>query len=144
MRPIGSLDAALAGIATFWRLSILVLPLIGLGLVISAGASSVRAAVIAFLSAVLVLATLEGASGLAHAQDLNALSLTAVYLRGVLSFVATDWLDPVSPVAYLADLARNVAGGAASRDLRHARGSSSSRADGRLRPSRSRRAERGP
>jgi ABC-type transport system involved in multi-copper enzyme maturation permease subunit len=111
-RPIGDLDTALGGAASFWRLSILVLPMIGLGLVISAGARTVRAAVIVFLSVVLGLATLEGASAWLQAQDPNELSLMAVYLRGLLSR-ATDWLEPVSPVAYLADLARTVDAGAA-------------------------------
>jgi hypothetical protein len=59
---------------------------------------------------VLVLAAVEGASAWLDAQDLNELSLTAIYLRGILSR-AEELLRPVSPVAYLADLARNVAGG---------------------------------
>jgi ABC-type transport system involved in multi-copper enzyme maturation permease subunit len=112
VRPVGDLDTALGGAASFWRLSVLVLPMIGLGLVISAGAGSVRSAVIVFLSVVLALATLEGASAWLDAQDPSELSLMAVYLRGLLSR-ATDWLDPVSPVAYLAEVAHNVAGGAA-------------------------------
>jgi ABC-type transport system involved in multi-copper enzyme maturation permease subunit len=120
-RPVGDLDGAFGGLATFWRLSILVLPMIGLGLVISAGAPSVRAAVIAFLSVVLVLAAVEGASAWLDAQDPNELSLTAIYLRGILSR-AEELLRPVSPVAYLADLARNVAGGTAPASFREVTG----------------------
>jgi ABC-type transport system involved in multi-copper enzyme maturation permease subunit len=120
-RPIGDVDTAFGGAATFWRLSVLVLPMIGLGLVISAGAPNVRAAVVAFLSVVLSLAALEGASAWLEAQDLNELSLTAVYLRGILSR-ATEWLHPISPIAYLADLARNVTGGTAPASFREVTG----------------------
>jgi ABC-type transport system involved in multi-copper enzyme maturation permease subunit len=112
LRPIGGEASAIAGLAAYWRLSILILPMIGLGLLISACVSTVRMAVIAFLLVVLLLSGLAGATLWLNAQDPNDLTLAALYARGILTIVS-DWLSQISPVSYASDLVRFAAEGGA-------------------------------
>jgi hypothetical protein len=109
LHPIGDAASATGGLALFGRAALLVLPTIGLGLLVSALAPTVRFAVIAFLCLFLALSGLEAAVAWLNAQDPHHLSLAAVYTRGILS-LASDWLRPVSPASYVADVARFAGG----------------------------------
>lgn len=95
---IGWADALSAG----W-MPLHALPLLALGLLVSAFARTVRGAVIAYLASVVVLCLIEIALGLLRAQPPEALSLGATYLRASLERVGAV-LEPVSAVAKLADL----------------------------------------
>lgn len=106
VRPLGS---GLSVSGAFWRLSPLVLPMIALGLVVGAAASTVRAGVITFLALALCLSAVEIVALWLDAQDPNGLSLAALYSRRVLATVV-GWISPVSPAAYLADLAKAAGG----------------------------------
>ncbi|MBD9625052.1 ABC transporter permease subunit [Ensifer sp. ENS06] len=92
---------SLAGSVTF------VLPLMGLGLLISAWTSSVRSAVVSYLSVVLLLAVYEALLGLLRNMTADEMSLFALYLRALLGGIA-PFLHGLSPVAGVALLIQAV------------------------------------
>ena len=102
VRPVG--DAwLLHSIVSYWYLSLLILPMIGLGVAVSALVSTVRGAVVTFVVVCLALGLVEGFTLWLNGQDANDLSLPVLYVRQTLD-VVTGWLSIVSPVAYIADL----------------------------------------
>ncbi len=93
--------ASLAGSVVF------VLPLMGLGLLVSAWAASVRGAVVAYLSLVLLLGVHEALIGLLRSMGADEMSLFALYLRAMLESVAPV-IHALSPVAGIALLVQGV------------------------------------
>jgi len=81
----------------------LVLPLMGLGLLISAWAGSVRSAVVTYLSLVSLLAVYEALLGLLRSMTADEMSLFALYLRAALEGAApvVHGLSPVAGVGLL-------------------------------------------
>lgn len=80
------------------------LPLLALGLIVSALVRSVRMAVVVFLSIVTVLALIEVGTFLLESRPPDQLSLAELYIRSGLDG-ASRILDPASAVARLADVA---------------------------------------
>lgn len=117
IQPGQDVASVVSSASAYWRLSVLVTPMIGLGLLVSALSQTVRGSVIAFLLVVLALAALEGSAAWLRAQDPNDLSLATIYVRGVLGQVS-DWLALFSPVSRAADLARFAAGNPAPSSAR--------------------------
>ncbi|WDZ79068.1 ABC transporter permease subunit (plasmid) [Ensifer adhaerens] len=76
----------------------LVLPIMGLGLLVSASAGSVRSAVVVYLSVVSLLAVYEALLGLLRTMGSDEMSLFALYLRAALEGVAPV-IHALSPVA---------------------------------------------
>jgi hypothetical protein len=108
VRPVGGgLEAG--QVAEFWAKSLLVLPSIGLGLLLSAQMGTVRGAILSFLAAFTLLGALEAAHLWLSAKDPNDLTLAVLYVRRAVA-AATDLLAPVSPVAYLLDALRPAPG----------------------------------
>lgn len=103
-QPLGAGVVGLADAAAIGRMPLHALPLMALGLLVSAWARSVRGAVVAYLAIVVILALFEIVLGLLTARQPQELSLAAAYLRSVMSVAATV-VDPVSAVSRLADLA---------------------------------------
>ncbi len=99
---IGLSDALAAG-----RLPLHALPVLALGLLVSAWARSVRGAVIVYLGIVIVLALFEIVLAALGGTPPENMTLTALYLHRMMEGVAV-FLAPVSPVARLADLARGL------------------------------------
>lgn len=97
-QPLGagiiSLDAffSLAGSVVF------VLPVMGLGLLVSAWAGTVRGAVVAYLSLVAVMAVYEATLGVLRSMTADEMSLSALYLRAALEGAA-PLIHILSPVA---------------------------------------------
>lgn len=77
---------------------IFVLPVMGLGLLVSAWAGSVRGAVVAYLSLVSVMAVYEAMLGLLRGMTADEMSLFALYLRAGLESTAPP-VHVLSPVA---------------------------------------------
>lgn len=82
---------------------VFVLPLMGLGLLVSAWAGSVRSAVVAYLSLASLLGVHEALLGLLRSMSADEMSLFALYLRALLESVAPviHGLSPVAGIALL-------------------------------------------
>jgi len=104
-RPLGTAVIDLFALGSLWRMAPLVLPLMGLGLLISAGVASVRLAVTAYLLVLGVLGGIEVAAAWLGAQSPETMALASLHVRAVLDAVR-DWVAWVSPLAYAADLPR--------------------------------------
>jgi ABC-type transport system involved in multi-copper enzyme maturation permease subunit len=108
-QPLGAGVIGLNEALAIGRLPLHALPLLALGLFVSAWARSVRGAIVVYLAVVLVLGvfavTLRTLAGTPPEQ----LTLAAVYLRGAMQGAST-LLDPLSPVARLMDLVAAVSG----------------------------------
>lgn len=104
VRPVGGgLEAG--QVALFWSKAALVLPGIGLGLLFSALARTVRGAILCFLAAIALLGGVEAAHLWLSARDPNDLSLAVLYARRAVA-AASAVLAPVSPASYLIDALR--------------------------------------
>lgn len=77
------------------------LPLMGLGLLVSAWARTVRAAVVGFVALAGLLAAFETTHGYLQLRPVDDLSLTALYLRAILE-TAEPLVRPVSAMSQLA------------------------------------------
>lgn len=83
------------------------LPVLALGLLVSAWARSVRGAVVAYLAIVVALGLFEIVLGMLMARQPQELGLAAAYLRSTMDAASTV-IGPVSAVARLADLTRGL------------------------------------
>jgi ABC-type transport system involved in multi-copper enzyme maturation permease subunit len=102
-QPLG---AGLIHLSVFFSLGgsvIFVLPVMGLGLLVSAWAGSVRGAVVAYLSLVSATAVYEATLGLLRGMTADEMSLFALYLRAGLENTAplVHVLSPVAGVGLL-------------------------------------------
>lgn len=104
-QPLGAGVIEAADVARAALLPVHALPLIALGLLAGARAGTVRGAVAAYLGIVLALGLVAGAAAWLAAQPPQTMGLAALRLRALLEIAAAA-LDPVSPVARLADAAR--------------------------------------
>lgn len=102
-QPIGYGVIDLATVRSAGTMPVHALPLMAFALLVSAGARTVRGAVVAYLSAVLVLAGFDAGVGILRSIPPEDLSLAATYLRAGLE-TAAGLVDPVSPTARLAEL----------------------------------------
>jgi ABC-type transport system involved in multi-copper enzyme maturation permease subunit len=94
-----------ADLSDYERVFILVTPVVGTGLLISAITRTVRTSVIIFLVVVLALLTAEGAYRWLALQPASQLSLALLYVREWLAAL-TRSLTWISPVSYLLQLFR--------------------------------------
>ena len=103
-QPLGAGVIGVGDALATWRMSVSALPILALGLLVSAWTRSVRMAVVLYLSVATLLAAIEAGTFILNAQPPDQLSLAEAYLRRGLQSV-TIVLDPISAVARLADLA---------------------------------------
>ncbi|HEX2017573.1 MAG TPA: ABC transporter permease subunit [Aurantimonas sp.] len=89
------------------RMPVHALPVLALGLLVSAWARTVRGAVLAYLTLVVLLGVFEAVLGLLAARPPQELSLAAGYLRSAMQAVS-PLIEPLSPVAPLANLVRSM------------------------------------
>lgn len=104
-RPLGTAVVDAGGLAGLWLTAPLVLPLMGLGLLISACLGGVRLAVTAYILALGFLGAIEAATAWLNLQSPETMALSALYIRSALN-AAGEWLFWLSPLAYLGDLFR--------------------------------------
>jgi hypothetical protein len=104
-RPLGSTLVDGAWLLSLWCVAPMVLPLLGLGLLVSAAFAGVRPAVTAYLLVLGMLGALEAAKQWLAAQNPAEMALAALHLRSMLDAVH-GWLAWLSPLAYAGDLAR--------------------------------------
>ncbi|MDZ4392608.1 ABC transporter permease subunit [Cypionkella sp.] len=102
-QPLGAGVIGLADTLPIGQMPIFVLPLLALGLLISAWARSVRSAVVGFLVLVGLLAIYEATLAVMTTLPAADMSLSSLYLRAGLESVAPV-LHPVSAVGALAGL----------------------------------------
>ena len=88
---------------------IFILPLMAIGLLVSAWARSVRGAVLFYLVAVVAMAGFELLLGFLKAEDLANMSLSSLYLRSGLETVE-PYLTPISPIGQIAEMVRSLQG----------------------------------
>ena len=112
-QPLGAGVIAIADALAVTRLWVFALPVLALGLLVSAWAGTVRGAVVAYLVVAGVLCLYEVTIGYLDAMPVEQMSLSMVYLRATLETVGTV-LRPLSPVAWLADLVRGMSSQAAA------------------------------
>lgn len=104
-QPLGAGVTSIGDTLIAARMPVHALPLLALGVLVSAWARTVRGAIVAYLSLVILLGAFEAVLGYLAGRSPQELSLAAAYLRSAMQGVAMV-LDPVSPVARLADLVR--------------------------------------
>lgn len=97
-QPLGAGVIHLPAFVSLGVSVIFVLPVMGLGLLVSAWAGSVRGAVVAYLSLVSVMAVYEAMLGLLRGMTADEMSLFALYLRAGLESSA-PFVHVLSPVA---------------------------------------------
>jgi ABC-type transport system involved in multi-copper enzyme maturation permease subunit len=107
-QPLGAEVIGVADTVAIWWLVVMVLPVMALGLLVSAFMASVRGAVVVFLGLAGVLIVFEAVLAWLQLAPPQELSLTLLYLRSGMEKVALV-MHLISAVAYLADLARQVA-----------------------------------
>ncbi|SDA61945.1 ABC transporter permease subunit [Sinorhizobium sp. NFACC03] len=102
-QPLGAGVISPRSLLSLARSISFVLPIMGLGLLVSASAGSVRSAVVAYLSVVLLLGVYEILLGLLRGMSADEMSLFALYLRASLEGVApiVHGLSPVAGVGLL-------------------------------------------
>ncbi len=102
-QPLGGGVIRLAVFVSLAGSVIFVLPMMGLGLLVSAWAGSVRGAVVAYLSLVSVMAVYEAMLGLLRSMTADEMSLFALYLRAGLESAAplARIFSPVAGVGLL-------------------------------------------
>lgn len=105
--PMGQGTLELADLASIWSASLLMLPFLGLGLLISALNATVRGAVIGYLIVCLLLGLVEVLTLWLSVQEPQNLSLSMLYLRRGLETVSRVFYY-VSPASYLSDLFRQM------------------------------------
>lgn len=106
-QPLGAGVIGLGDTLPVSQMLIFVLPMLALGLLISAWARSVRSAVVAFLVLIGLLGIFEVTLGVLTAMPANEISLSSLYLRAGLQSIAAV-LHPISAVAVLARLVENL------------------------------------
>lgn len=106
-QPLGAGVTGLSDALGAIRLPLHALPMLALGLLVSAWAPTVRMAVVVYLSIIVMLGLVEIALGLLTARPQAEIGLAEAYLRRILQGVATI-LDPVSAVARLTDVAESL------------------------------------
>ena len=108
------------GVASNWAtvvsLPLFVMPLLGLGLLVSAVSRGVRGAVVLFVVLTAALALLEGGGLVLQAMPVDRMSLLGLYLRAGLE-AAEPVLALASPVGQLAGLAETLTVEAAPRPV---------------------------
>jgi ABC-type transport system involved in multi-copper enzyme maturation permease subunit len=102
-QPLGAGVIGAADTLSLGEMALFVLPVMALGLLVSAWALSVRAAVVAYLVLAGVLAAYEAARGALAAMPVEEMSLSALYARATLDAIA-PFTGPVSPAAHLAQM----------------------------------------
>ena len=102
-QPLGGGVTGLADALSAGRMPLHALPVLALGLLVSAWARTVRAAVVVYLSIVALLALVEAVLMVLNSRPPDQLSLAEAYVRRGLQGVASI-LDPASAVARLTDL----------------------------------------
>lgn len=107
-QPLGAGVIGLADTAPVWRLVVMVLPVMALGLLVSSFMASVRGAVVVFLALAGALIAFEAVLAWLTLSPPQDLSLTMLYLRAGMQKVALV-THLISAVACLADLAMQIA-----------------------------------
>ncbi len=106
-QPLGAGVIGVADTTSVGLMPLFALPVLALGLLISAWARSVRGAVVIYLVLVGLLSVFEVAQAVLAAQPVDQMSLVALYARAILS-AAAPFVRPVSAVGQLALLAEGV------------------------------------
>jgi hypothetical protein len=106
-QPLGVGVIGVADTASVALMPLFALPVLALGLLVSAWARSVRGAVVIYLVLVGLLSVFEVAQGILAAQPVDRMSLVALYARAILS-AAAPFVQPVSAVGQLALLAEGL------------------------------------
>jgi ABC-type Na+ efflux pump permease subunit len=104
-QPLGAGVIAAPEALALGFLPVHALPMLALGLLAGAAASTVRGAVVVYLAAALALAALEAGGAALAAQPEREISLAAAWARAILS-AAAALADPISAAARLADPVR--------------------------------------
>lgn len=107
-QPLGAGVIGLDDTAPVWSLVIMVLPVMALGLLVSAFMGSVRGAVVVFLVLAGALIAFEAVLIWLNLSPPQDLSLTMLYLRAGMQKVAMV-TDLISAIAFLADLVTQIA-----------------------------------
>ena len=102
-QPMGRGVIGLADTLSITQAPLFVLPVLALGLLVSAWARSVRAAVVAYLVIVGILAIFEAVLGILKTMPVEEMSLSSLYLRAGLETVA-PFVQPFSAIASLSGL----------------------------------------
>lgn len=100
-QPLGAGVIRLADTGSIALMPVFALPLMGLGLLVSAWARTLRAAVVGFVALAGLLAAFETTHGYLSLRPADELSLTALYLRAMLE-AAEPLVRPVSAAGHLA------------------------------------------
>lgn len=106
-QPLGAGVIGVTDVFAAGRMPLHALPLLALGLLISACARTVRGAVLVYLAVTVILGLFEVVLGVLAARSPEELSLAAAYLRTGMQGIA-PMVKPVSAVARLADLAQGL------------------------------------
>lgn len=102
-QPLGAGVIGMVDALAVTRLWVFLLPVLALGVLVSAWAGTVRGAVVAYLVIVGVLCVFEATLGFLTTTPVEQMSLSMLHLRTSLEAVGMV-LRPVSAVAWLADL----------------------------------------
>lgn len=102
-QPLGAGVISPADSLSILQMPVFALPVMGLGLLVSCWALTVRAAVVVYLVVVVMLAAYEGLLGVLRALPAEEMSLAALYFRAGLE-AASPIVGPLSPAAHLADM----------------------------------------
>lgn len=107
-QPLGAGVVGVAELRGLIIVPVFALPVMATGLLVGAGLGSVRAAVVAFLVLIGLMAAVEITRGVLSVQTADQMTLAALYLRRGLD-LAAPVLDLVSPVARLGMPIRSLA-----------------------------------
>lgn len=106
--PLGAGVITIDDTVDIWSIGVFVLPILGLGLLVSSFLSTVRASVVSFLVAVSVLSLIEIVTQVLRVQSPSELNLAVLYLRSGLEALHSV-LNVLSPISYVSDVVLSAA-----------------------------------